>query len=201
MGPCALHEVLFLCLSNLAVLPAVCIARSTGHGYCSVYFAMVGAVSLLYHACACGAFCLAFPFRTYVTLDYACSYGMIPAVCVLLMCPSGGRWRHALYQGSFLICLALVVTDRHGWLPRYALMGGCVGAMLCKVVLIDGPSFVRRQRSWACLCAGLCLAFAGVVMFYYDGRNGVPYWLGHSFWHVLAFVGVAMLVSGVPLLA
>lgn len=192
---CEWYAALFLATSNLAMLPAIVLAYMYSHPWCGTYFSIVMTVSTLYHMCSCGMGCWLFPLWTYGNLDYICSHGMVPILCAFLMDLRSWKWRAVVYQLSFVLCMAMVLTDRHNWEYRIAMLGFGLAALLTKVVVIDRrlPPAVQG-RSYGITAMGLGLILIGVLLFTFKmpGR----YWITHSFWHMLVFAGTALVVYG-----
>jgi hypothetical protein len=192
--PCPWHEGLAICGSNLVILPAVVLAFRRGRPYFGTYVACVATISLLYHACGCEWWCAGLPFRTYLVMDVACSYCMIPMLCALLLGLRSWKARTVVHQLCFLVCLALVLTDRSRWAFRIALLGAGFAAVIVKFAFVE--RFGRRgpPRDYLAIVLGLGLVAIGATFFCFD--TGLPYWIGHSLWHASVFAGTAALVHG-----
>jgi len=192
---CEWYAALFLTTSNLAMLPAIVFAFIYSHPWCGTYFSLVMTVSTLYHTCMCDKGCFLFPRWTYGNLDYICSHGMIPILCAFLMDMRSWKWRAVVYQLSFVLCMAMVLTDRHSWEYRAAMLGFGVAALLTKIVLIDRRLPPRvAGRSYGITVMGLVLILMGSMLFFFKMPG--QYWITHSFWHMLVFVGTALVVYG-----
>lgn len=192
---CEWYETLFLTASNAAMLPAIVLAFLYSHPWCGTYFSVVMTVSALYHLCACDAGCFVFPRWTYGHLDYICAHGMIPILSAFLMDIRSWRWRAVVYQLAFVLCMALVLTDRHNWEFRAALAGISIGVLLVKIVVLDRrlpPG--KHGRSYGITAMGLILILMGVLLFIFDMPG--QYWIVHSFWHMFEFFGTALVVYG-----
>ena len=198
MPACPWYESMALCATNLAMLPAIILAYRRGHPYPATYFACVAAVSLLYHACDCGVHCFAFPFGTYLTLDFVCSHGMIPMLCAFLMAIESWKARAVVYQLCLVACVALVLTDKDSWPFRFGLLGAGLLALAAKFVLCDGCRFRPDRHRYGLVLLGLGLIGLGASLFGFQEQDtGVPRWIGHSIWHAAVFAGTAFVVCGV----
>jgi len=91
--------------------------------------------------------------------------------------------------------MAFVLTDRNNWEYRGALIGMGLGMLAVKIVVIDRCHIASGAgRRYGLTLLGLMFIATGSVLFCFDVPG--PYWITHSFWHILVFVGTAIVVYG-----